>query len=610
MSGLLATSLSGLMAAQRSLETVNHNIANVNTEGYSRQTTDLGAVAAQLTGDGYVGQGVSVSNVKRSYDQFIEKQLSASTSAYHDADRFHQLAGQVDNLVADSSTSITPVLTKFFNAVSGWSTDPASIPSRQVVLSQAESLTQSLNALNNKFEDMRTQSSNDITSKVNDINTMAKGLADLNQRIVESLAKGQGLRQPNDLLDKRDALLTQLSEMVNVNTVQQKDGSSTIMIGNGQVLVIGARATEFVTFPSPNDTTRMSIGVKMANGTSDITSQITGGSLAGTLRFRDEILEPAQQRLGQVAAGLMMEFNAIHSKGYDLNGNAGGSFFAFSGTAVLVINNARNQGNALVTADFQDPNLTPSAAANLDYSDFSLKYVNAGNGVDYTLTRMRDGQVINLTATETSVGSGVYRLSPTSSSAVLPGIQLTVDLSGGKNVAVGDQFVAKPTYSAAQKIGIAIDDPRKIAAATNIEVDPVSKKPVAKLDANGVPVLDSLGNPVYVISQGPMPGDNRNALQLADLSQKLGMLGGTATFADSYAQMVSGVGSLTQSADLSASAQQALLTQAKSTRESLSGVSLDEEAANLLKYQQAYQASAQSISIAKSLFDTLIGAVR
>ncbi|MFI3157380.1 MAG: flagellar hook-associated protein FlgK [Methylococcaceae bacterium] len=616
MSGLLATSLSGLMAAQRSLETVNHNISNANTEGYSRQRVELGTNAAKFTGDGYVGQGVNVTNVTRSYDQFINKQLSSSLSAFGDADRYHRLATQVDNLMADPSTGMAPVMTKFFNALSGVSSDPSSIPARQVLLSDANALTQNFNAISGQFESIRIQNNNDIQAKVNDINTLAVSLADINVKIIADLGKTQGLKQPNDLLDQRDVMLSKLSELVNVSVVPQQDGSSSVFIGSGQALVVNARAAEFTTFQSQFDPGLQAIGIKTANGTIDVTSQISGGSLAGSLRFRDEVLDPAQQKLGQVAAGLAMEFNALHKNGFDLNGTAGADLFGFFGTGIPVIKNTLNSGNATVTVNFQDVNVNPAAAGNLDFSDFNLKYVNAGGGVDYTLTRTRDNQVINLTATDTVPATGVFSLSFAATqpanidAAALPGIDIQVDLSGGKTLAVGDQFLTRPTYNAAQKIGVNIDDPKKIAAATNIEVDPLTKLPVPKLDSLGAPVVDAQGNPVYVTAQGAMPGDNRNALQLANLQNKLAMSAGSASFSEAYGQIVSGVGALTRSAELSSSAQETLLNQAKGARESLAGVNLDEEAANLIKFQQAYQASAQSISVAKSLFDTLIGAVR
>lgn len=831
MSGLLPTSLSGLKAAQRSLEAVQHNISNVNTEGYSRQRVELVARPAQFTGDGYVGQGVTIANISRSYDQFINKQLSSSLSAFGEVDRYHQLAARIDNIMADPNTGIAPVMKRFFNAVNEVADNPSSIPSRQVMLSETEILTQSFNTMNGRFEDIRALNNNDISVMVDEINSLAKGIADINVQILSDLGKTQGFRQPNDLLDKQDALLGRLSEIVNVSVVHQVNGMSSVFIGNGQSLVLNGGAAEFNIIQSEFDPGRLEIGLKTASGVNmEMTNQISGGALGGSLRFRDEVLDPAQQKLGRVAVGLAMDFNALHKSGFDLTGTAGLDLFSFSGVEVPVIESTLNSGNAAVTVSFQDTN--PLASASLDFSDFNLEYVNAGGGVDYTLTRIRDNRAINLTATDTVPPTGVFTLSfattqpanfdataftlstsispgtftqaissgtaavaqeetigaftpafsngadsfvmnidgipfyseagsvggtvskaeldtaliaflsqpanaaaytlvsgsfsgddlvlrkfsgtpialnitsnfattpgafaantvnvagsvavaPTGGpftlevdglqiyteaastggtvthneldaalntflttgrgagvyvktgsfatndlvlskagqtstltissnfsgvgstagafsgstagvTAVPAGIDIQVDLSGGKTISVGDQFVTRPTYSAAYKIGVNIDDPKKIAAATNVEVDPVTKLPVF---------------PASII-KGPMPSDNRNAILLAGLENRLGMLGGNASFSDAYGQIVSGVGTLTRTAEISSSAQETLLNQARESRESLVGVNLDEEAANLIKFQQAYQASAQSISVVKSLFDTLMGAVR
>ncbi len=832
MSGILATSLSGLMAAQRSLATVNHNISNVNTEGYSRQRVQQGTNPAMFTGDGFVGQGVNVSNITRSYDQFVNKQLTSSITAFGDVDRYHQLATHVDNIMADPATGMAPAMKRFFNAVNEVADNPSSIPARQVFLSEAGVAVQSFNTMNSRFEEIRALNNSDIGSMVNDINALAKSIAGLNVQIVSELGKSQGLRQPNDLKDQQDVLLTKLAEIVSVSVIPQKDGSSSVFIGSGQALVLQGTSAEFTTMQAEFDPSKPQIGINTVNGPMDITAQISGGSLAGSLRFRDEVLDPAQQQLGRVAAGLAIEFNAIHEQGYDLNGTAGTALFSFSDDAVPVMQSSKNSGTALVTANFQDARVNPLAAAGLDFSDFKLEYVNAGGGVDYTLTRIRDNKVINLTANDTVPATGVFslslaatqpakfaasafsmatiispgtftpaiadgvvasprdetlgaftpavsgapaevftmnldgiafytktsalagesvvkseldtalatfladsanaasyqvvsgsfatdnlrlrkldgtpivpsfasnftatpgafaantvniagapavpstvgpftlevdglqiyteaaapggtvtkaeldtamdiflssgpgaglyaktgtfanndlvlsRLNATTSTlaitsnfsgvgstagafsgvlvgkAVIPaGIDIKVDLTSGKTISVGDQFLTRPTYNAAQKMGVNIDDPRKVAAATNIEIDPVTKLPVS-------------------VIKGPMPSDNRNALILANLENKLGMLGGKASFNDAYGQIVSGVGTLTRAAELSSFSQETLLNQAKASRESLAGVNLDEEAANLIRFQQAYQASAQSISVAKSLFDTLIGAVR
>lgn len=613
MSGLLATSLSGLMTAQRSMEIAQHNISNANTEGYSRERVQLGTKTPDFTGDGYVGRGVNVVNITRSYDQFINKQLSSSISAFGEADQYSQLAAHVDNIMADPSTGMAPVMSRFFNAVSAVASDPSSIAARQVMLSDANALTQNFNMISGKFEEIRTLNNNDISSMVNDINSFATAIADINIQVISDLAKTQGFHKPNDLLDQRDALISKLSELVNVSVVDQQDGSISVFIGSGQALVLRGQTLTLTSFQSELDPGRKLVGINTDNGNADISDQMSGGKLGGALSFREEVLDPAQQKLGQIAAGLAMEFNAIHKNGFDLNGTAGSDLFSFSGTTIPVTAAAANTGGAVVTASFQDVNTNSSAAGNLDFSDFRLEYVGA-SGDDYTLTRIRDNQVINLTAVPTAVADE-YSLTFAAVQPAnidvsdLPGINITVNVSGGA-ISTGDQFVARPTYSAAQKIGVNITDPKKIAAATNIEVDPVTKQPVQQVDASNNPVVDAQGNPVYVKIKGAMPGDNRNALQLAALENKTTMIGGTAAFKGAYGQIVSDVGTLTRAANLSSSAQETLLNQAKASREGLAGVNLDEEAANLIKFQQAYQASAQSVSVVRSLFDTLISAVR
>lgn len=604
--GILGTAVSGLMAFQRSLDTTSHNIANVGTEGYSRQRAELATNPAQYLSSGFVGTGVHVANISRSYDQFINSQLRASTSAFGDVNRYHELAAQVDGMLADPDTGLAPSLKNFFNAVHDVADDPASIPARQVMLSEAENLSQRFNGVSARFEDLQSQINNDMKVTVDDVNSLARSIAELNKRIAADSGRASDGQQPNDLLDQRDSLLTRLSELVDVSVVPQQNGMTSVFIGKGQALVLDASAAELTTMASEFDPMQLQIAVKTPTGNQDITNQISGGSLSGSLRFRDEVLNPARQKLGQVAAGLAMEFNALHETGFDLDGNAGSALFSFSGDDVPVLASSANAGTALVSASFQDLNAAPDAASQLDFSDFRLEYVNAGGGVDYTLTRLRDNQVINLQAVETPPGSNVFKLAYSANQPsntdikALPGFEISIDLTGGKTIVAGDSFQARPTFGAARKIGVNIGDPRKVAAATNVEIDP----------ATGEPPVDALGNPIINIIKGPMPGDNRNALQLAELEAKLSLLGGNASFNDAYGQIVAGVGTMTRSAEIGVSAQGALLDQAKESRENLAGVNLDEEAANLIKFQQSYQAAAQLINVTNVLFDTLIGAVR
>lgn len=471
MSGILTTAMSGLMASQRSLDTTGHNIANVNTVGYSRQRVEFSTNPAQFTGDGYIGQGVNVASVSRSYDQFITNQLTSSTSAFAETDTLSTLASQVDNITANEATGLSPALKSFFNAVNGVANDPTSIPAREVMISTAGSLTQQFNGLSSQFEDLRKQTNNQMQTSVDDINSYAKTIATLNGQIVTDSSRTSNGQLPNDLLDQRDALVNKIAEKINVSTIQQPDGSLSVFIGQGQSLVLGSNAANLSLEASKTDSSRQNIIM----GGQDISKQISGGELSGALKFRDEVLDPAQQQLDFLAAGFVVEFNKMHKTGFDLKGAQGKDMF-----------------------DFGD----------------------------------------------------------------MPAPVSTAPIDAAKNIKVVTEFIT---------------DPSLIAAA------------------------DKTGE----------PGNNKIALNLANLEKESVLFGdgSKATFNGAYSQLVAKVGSTTHSAKISNSAQEALLNQAKQTQENLAGVNLDEEAANLIKFQQSYQAAAKVIAIASSLFDTLMGAV-
>ncbi|CAA9892696.1 Flagellar hook-associated protein 1 [Candidatus Methylobacter favarea] len=550
MVGILATSLSGLTAAQHALETTSHNIANVNTEGYSRQRVELGTRPAEFTGAGYIGQGVNVNTVARSYDRFITNQLTSSTSAFSESDAFHALASRVDNIVSNEATGLSPALKSFFNSVNEVANDPSSIPARQVLVSEAESVTQQFTTLSSQFRDLRHQTNNQLQGTVNDINSFAQSIASLNAKIVLDSNRASHEQLPNDLLDQRDALVAKLAEKVSVSTVAQQDGSLTVFIGSGQSLVLGATTATVSLTESSTDPSHKNILV----AGQDISRNITGGELAGALKFRDEVLDPAQQQLGLLSAGFAVEFNKLHETGFDLNGAAGKKLFGF-GTPALTVPitpDPTNSTGSSVTAVYD-----PGTASQLYPSDYMLSY----DGSNYSLKRLSDN------TTSTFAGPA----------ATINGPGFILSTSG---VSANDSFLIRPTFDAAQKITSLITDPDEIAAA-----------------GTGAP-------------GAPVPGDNAVALSLAGLENAPVLLGGKATFSDAYGQLAAKVGTVTHAADISRSAQEALFNQAKQSRENLAGVNLDEEAANLIKFQNSYQASAKAIAVASSLFDTLIGAIR
>ncbi|ORU94266.1 MAG: flagellar hook-associated protein [Cycloclasticus sp. symbiont of Bathymodiolus heckerae] len=604
---LLLTGLSGLNAFRSVLNTTGHNIANVTTEGYSRQTVELDSRNPQLTGGGYVGSGVQSTTVSRLYDSFLATQFRSSSSATADLDSYLNFANQVDSVLADQNIGLSVALQDFFNAVQTVADDPTSIPARQTLLTEGEVIENRFNTLDRLFSSLTTQVNSSLNDTVFDINTYAEGIAQLNEQIVLATGVGGG-NIPNDLLDKRDQLIDQLSEKVNVSTSLQEDGALNVFVGSGQALVLGNIFNTLGVQQSLTDATVKDIVFKQSGADLVVTKFMTGGEIGGTLRFRDEMLDPAIQSLGEIAIGLSAAVNAQHINGVDLNGAQGQNFF--NEPSVSLVAGGANTGTLGVTFD-------PATTASLKEGNYLLTY----DGVNYTLTppsgtpaNINDGDVVD---------------------------GLVFDLSG---VVSGDSYTITPprVKDVAGTFSFGIVDPREIAAAVAV----VAQVPSVNLgtgdignistsglnlaglsgslpititfnagytDSTGTLAYDSstdtynidtgsgvinftlIGTPqdgdtIVLSSNSGGIGDNRNANLLSDLQTALSMSGGTASFKDSYGQLVADVGRRTQSAEANGLAQHALLAQTTAAKDTVSGVNLDEEAANLIRFQQAYQA--------------------
>lgn len=545
MSGLLAISSSGLMAAQRALETTSHNITNASTDGYSRQRVEYGTKPAESTGGGYIGQGVNVTTVTRSYDQFITNRLNDSTSSFSEADGFLTMANQVDELMSGSTSGVPMTLKSFFNLANEVANNPSSISIRQSMISEADAVSKTFNEVSTQLNSFRTEINGQMQAMVTDVNIWAKAIAELNVKIVTD-TKSNGGQQPNDLLDQRDTLLNKIAEKVGVSSIINSDGTMAVFVGNGLPLVLGLNNYAMSTASSGTDGSHLNI---LING-QDITPNITSGTLGGALRFRDTVLDPAQQQLGLVAAGLAGAFNDLHKTGFDLNGDPGIDMFSVGVPTVVPTSGS----TGTITAAYD-----PIGASNLQASDYQLDY----NGATYSLTRLSDNTVISIGGALPATVEGMV-------------ITETTPPTAGQ----ASSFLIRPTFDAAFNLNTSITDPRLVAAA------------------------GTTGG-----SGSPISGDNTVALSLAAL-ENTSLFGGKDTLNGAYGKLVSKVATLTQSGQNSRSAQEALLNSIKQTRENLAGVNLDEEAANLIKFQNAYQASAKAVSIASSIFDTLIGAIR
>lgn len=650
MSGALEIGIAGLRAAQIGLQTTGHNITNASTPGYHRQEIMQSANTAVNTGAGFIGTGVSVDAVKRVYDEFLDLQVQTAQTQSSYLETYSAQISLFNNMVADPSAGLSPALQEFFQGAHDVAANPASVPARQSMISAADAMVTRFQTLNQRFDDMREGINSQISASVTVINSYAKQIAELNNRIVIAQASSNG--PPNDLLDQRDNLIAELNKEINVTVVKQFDGAYNVSMGRGQSLVIGKQAYTLSAQTSLDDPARIDVGYQAGGGEvfflqGDI---LNSGNLGGLLAFRSESLDEMQNSLGRVAIGLAQTLNDQHRLGQDLNGAAGGVLFNVTGPGGS--SGAFTVPSAKVVANINNSDLTPAAIpavtltdiSKVTTSDYTLAYSAAG----YTLTRLSDNTVLFANAAlPQTTSDGLTIAAPTNAPAV------------------ADSWLIQPTRNGARDIGVAIHDTAKIAAAapiiagsdnanlgtgkisagavnppppanTNLQKpvtitftspttfdvsSPTSVPPIAlagvaytegqDISYNGWTVqitgAPAVGDKFTVGPNTNGVADNRNALLLVGLQTKNTLAGSTASYQSAYSQIVSSIGVKTRDINVTAQAQLSLVKYAQQAQQSLSGVNLDEEAANLLRYQQAYQAAGKMMQIASTMFDTLLG---
>ncbi len=629
MSDLLSTSVSGLLAFQRALDVTSNNVANAATPGYSVESVDLAEQPAQSTAAGFFGSGVEVASVQRSYDELLAQQVRSSQSSYSGLNAFATQAAQVDNMLSSSSTGLTASLQAFVNAMQNVADSPSSTAQRQALLGQAQALAQQLQSYDSSLSQLDSNIESQIGSNVNQINTLAGNIAQLNQQIAEAL--GSTGQPPNDLLDQRDQLIDQLSQYVTVNTATQSDGQMDVYIGSGQALVTGSTAQQLKAIPNLYDPTQTDVGIGAGgSNVADITTQITGGSLGGLLAVRSQVIDPTRNALGQVSVGLATIVNQQQSMGMDLTGSVGQPMFAVGGVQTLTA--STNTGNATLA-------VTRGSLSALTTDNYKLQY----SGGSWQLTDLTTGQPVTMTGSGTSA-------SPFQAAGV------SIVVSG--TASDGDSFEIEPTAGATAGLSVLISSPAQIAAASALQtsagssntgtgtisaatvVDPTNAQLLSTatiqftapgtysingagsyaytsgqpITANGWSVTVSgapaAGDSFTVASNAGNTGDNTNALAtISALSSTSALDGGTTSLIGAANDLVSQVGVVTQQAQSNASAQQTVNQDAVTARNNVSGVNLDEEAANMVRYQQLYQAMAQMIQASSQMFSSLITAI-
>ncbi len=637
MADLFGIGTSALRAAQLALDTTGHNVANANTEGFSRQRVNLATLPPQGAGSRYVGSGVTATSIERYYSQFAQNEVLRYDSSSARYQAYSDISGRLDQTMGSAGSSFNQAIDTMFSSLQNVANSPTSLPERQVALGEIQGLAARQQSLYASMENLNQEINDRIRVAVSEVNGLAEGVARLNDRIVSASAAGAA---PNDLLDERDQLIRELTSIAEVTINAQDDGSANVFLGNGQTLVVGSRADALTTETDPYDASRINVAVSGVGGSYNINREIVGGELRGLLDARENVLDPAIDQLGLLSMGLAATANAQNGLGTDLDGNLGGDLFGT--VSVPVFGNTNNAGAAAPAVTVTDVGQLQADRYRLDFS--------AGS---WNLTRLSDGTSVS--------GAGPL---------VLDGMSVDVSAGAPNN---GDSFLIQPGRAGATQFAATLSDPRALAAAAplgleaslgntgtlavsdlsvtdNVDLplagpvtltfNPDALGPgVPGFDVTGAitttvaydPAVDSAGISVTLGLTGvsftlsgvptagdtatlnntpPASGDNSNALALAELRDRALLEGGNSSYQDVYGNLLSDVAVKTSQGNASLEVESLLLNQAVESRASISGVNLDEEAANLLRYQQQYQAAAQIIQTADLIFSTLLNATQ
>ncbi|GAB3738615.1 flagellar hook-associated protein FlgK [Silanimonas algicola] len=626
MPSILGNGTSALLAFQRALATSSHNIANATVEGYTRQRVELSNRAGDGLRNNYVGAGVQIAGITRLSDTLVTNRLLDSQGEIGRLELVNGFALRIDQLFTDATTGLAQPFSAFFDAAQGVAAEPASQAARTELLGRAEALVARFDQLQGGLDQIDREINARLAGGAEEVNRLASEIARLN---VEISRNGPANASP-DLLDQRDRLVSQVATLTGVTTLPQEDGALNVFTTGGQPIVVGANASRFITVQDDFRNDRVVLALETTTGTVRLGAGSIAGELGGALSSRAELVDAGRAELGRIAATLAEIVNGQSAAGLDLNGNVGTDFFALA--APIPLANRNNTGTATLAVDIAD-------VGALDGVPLEFRF----DGANWSARRGDTGAPVALAG-----------LGTVASPFVVNGIEVVVSGAAAAN----DRFLIEPTSNAARDIAVAVNDPNRIAAASRIRpsadltnlgqgrvvslavLDPANAAlttpatiqfltpttfslnggpaqaytPGANIDANGWRlVLDGVpraGDTFRVGANVSNSSDNTNMRAWAQLDDARVLGGGANSLNDALVAQTTRIGSAARESSFSLDSQKAIDEALVQQRESLSGVNLDEEAADLLRFQQAYQAAAQVISIADTIFQTFLQAVR
>ena len=621
MADPLSIGSSALQSLQKAINITGYNIANVNTEGYSKQVVNFSSTSG----------GVEITSIERNYNFYLSREVQDRTAGKSAADASSNLASRLSTLLTDPATSASGVLDNFFSAVQDVANNPSTTPERQVLLGEAQSLTDRFRFIDGRIEELGNEINLRTQTIVSDINGLTANIANLNLQISEETNRTG--TAPPDLFDARDRALGDLAELVGYTILENEDGSFNVTMGGGQPLVSEFNSYNLSVFTSTTNPKALAIAGKTAN--SDISSRISGGELGGLIDFRANSLEPAQAQLGLIATTLSASFNAQQALGLDLNGNAGTALF--SSTSPTVVSSSSNSGSAVITATIADASALTGDRYQLSYdgANWSLKNIATGATQAVAPPATVDGFTMTVASGAAAAGDSFlidivgtaaadFRVTlsdPEGVAAALP-VRANEALANRGNGELSDLTVTAtnvaPTLPLASALTLTFDSGNNRynvtgGATTTLAYTPASDAAGVSRTIGGITFTlsgtPSNGDVITIENNTSGSGDNRNMLVMVGLEAS-NKVEGNRTFTDEYNSLVTNVAVNARKADSASAAEDVLLQQATISRDNLQAVNLEEEAIQLMRYQQSLQAAVQLVSVADTVFQAMLSATQ
>ncbi|MGF1749511.1 MULTISPECIES: flagellar hook-associated protein FlgK [Vibrio] len=621
-SDLLNLGTQSVLTAQRQLNTTGHNISNANTEGYSRQSVVQGTNSPRQFGGQTYGMGVHVENVRRSWDQFAVKELNvATTQVNYRNENLANLDLMSGMLSSVASKKIPENLNDWFSSVKTLADTPNDVGARKVVLEKANQVRQTFNNVHETIRQQADTANKKLEMGVERVNQLAVEIRDIHRLMMKTPGPH------NDLMDKHENLVKELSEYTKVTITPRKNAEGfNVHIGSGHTLVSGTESSQLKMIDGDPDVHQRRLAMVEGKGIKAITATDIGGKLAGMFELRDKEIPYIMDELGRVATAFSFEVNKLQNQGLDLNGQVGADIFVDTNSEAIAKSRvvATPQSNADVAVYIGE-------TSALKGGEYALKY----NGTNYTVTKP-DGETI--TAELNIDGRAFY----------VDG--MIIDVRNAP--AAGEKLLIRPTRNGAAQIQMDTNDPKAIAAQS-FEASTTSAQGTAKFTmlaagqlrefevlvsptGKEFAVTDTKGNillapqpyppsgPVSVLgtefqlTAGALPndkftanlthseGDNGNLRKMFDIQRDKKMNGNESTIIDVYHNLNTDVGLKASTATRLQEVAELEHQAAQSRVASISGVNLDEEAANMMKFQQAYMASSRVMQAANETFDTIL----